>query len=364
MRVAVSYLLLNCLVLSVAAKGLRQQLRRTENNADTTTKATKSAHQKDKEGKSENKAENSGRPGHTASSQDRNGHSGAPSSGSVAAQGSVPGYAAASASGTISASEGSQSWAASATTNATNGTNARGSTTAPSMAATASQVTKIAHDKINMTLSEMPYKQIMCKNSSQVQSGSVINATWLSKGAYTNTVYLRYGLDNYSAWNTAPGGTLPPFAGEKVKDGKTKKDNDTLQDPDATYRMTFQTQVFAYQKGLVLSILLYDNQKGASVVTFESPTIEVKDVCERKKEEAKDSGESADGVADSQSEGEGEDEGSITSSVTKSASRSASAPAETETRISSEISSTMRSSGIVAVANYAVAILAGSMLLL
>lgn len=121
----------------------------------------------------------------------------------------------------------------------------------------------------------------MCDNTTEVQSGAVLNATWLSRGKYTNTVYVRYGTDGYSAWNLPPGGTLPPFAGEKMKG------NDVVQEPDAPYRMTFQTQVFAYQKGIKLSIVLFDNQRNRSVVTYESPEIFVRHQCVRAKELAK-----------------------------------------------------------------------------
>lgn len=149
-------------------------------------------------------------------------------------------------------------------------------------AATASQTAKIVNGKINMTLASMPYEQVMCKNATEVQSGSVINATWLSKGKYTNTVYVRYGIDDYAAWNLPPGGTLPPFTGIAVKADPLGIEVD---EPNGIYRMTFQTQVFAYQKGLKLSILLQDNQKGIPVVTYESPEIMVQARCELKEKD-------------------------------------------------------------------------------
>ncbi|KAK9900439.1 hypothetical protein P389DRAFT_192704 [Cystobasidium minutum MCA 4210] len=149
-------------------------------------------------------------------------------------------------------------------------------------AATTSATVKVDTSKINMTLANMPYEQSMCANKTEVQSGSVLNASWFSRGKYTNTVYVRYGIDGYQAWNLPPGGTLSPFAGSKVK-GK----ND-VQEPDATYRMTFQTQVFAYQKGIKLSIVLFDNQKNKSVVSYESREIVVKSQCVLAKDATKD----------------------------------------------------------------------------
>lgn len=155
------------------------------------------------------------------------------------------------------------------------------STSAAPPAATTSQTVKVSTNKVNMTLATMPYEQVMCDNTTEVQSGSVLNATWLSRGKYANTVYVRYGTDGYSAWNLPPGGTLPPFAGENMKG------DNGVQEPDAPYRMTFQTQVFAYQKGIKLSIVLYDNQQNRSVVTYESPEIFVRHQCMREKEIAK-----------------------------------------------------------------------------
>lgn len=147
-------------------------------------------------------------------------------------------------------------------------------TSSTSAAPTSSQTPRIEYDKVNMTLASMPYEQVMCKNTTEVQSGSVLNATWLSRGKYTNTVYIRYGTDGYAAWNLPAGGALPPFAGVKVRG------DPEVQDPDASYRMTFQTPVFAYQKGIKLSILLFDNQRNRSVVTFESPEIFIRNRCE------------------------------------------------------------------------------------
>jgi len=152
-------------------------------------------------------------------------------------------------------------------------------TTSSTSASTTTQSAKIVYNKINMTLASMPYEQIMCENSTEVQSGSVINVTWLSKGKYTNTVYIRYGIDDYQAWNLPVAGTLPPFAGVKVQG------DENIKDPKSIYRMTFQTQVFAYQKGIKLSIVVLDNQKGLPVVTYESPQIYIKDRCVVKEKE-------------------------------------------------------------------------------
>jgi len=139
-----------------------------------------------------------------------------------------------------------------------------------------SETASVRYDQVNVTLAQMPKGQVMCKNTSEVESGTVLNVTWFSKGAYTNTVYLRYATDGYQTWNTAPGGTLPPYAGQKLRS------NSSTQDPDATYRMTFQIQVYAYQKGIIMTILVFDNQKNITVVSLESPRIIVQHTCQRK----------------------------------------------------------------------------------
>ena len=86
--------------------------------------------------------------------------------------------------------------------------------------------------EMQVRLARMPYKQILCSNISHVMTGTTLNVSWTSKGNYSNTLYVKYATDNYTAWNSAMP-TQPGTAGNKL--GKAGE-----SDSKSDYLMTYQ----------------------------------------------------------------------------------------------------------------------------
>lgn len=128
------------------------------------------------------------------------------------------------ANGSAGTTSARQSLTKTSQTNSIPTTNSQNSST-PSHTSGNKTANETPSSKLAIRLADMPYKQVLCQNISQVMTGTTLNVSWTSKGSYGNTLYAKYATDGYQAWVSAmptqPGtsGTKLPAAGKNGKKG-------------------------------------------------------------------------------------------------------------------------------------------------
>ncbi|KAL7005887.1 hypothetical protein EMMF5_004623 [Cystobasidiomycetes sp. EMM_F5] len=122
---------------------------------------------------------------------------------------------------------------------------------------------------VNVTLAYLPVAQQLCQNHSEVANGATLNATWVSGGSLTNTLYTRFATDGYSGWNNL-GSAFYPSPDARVPDSS---------DDDPLYRYTFQTTVWQYQRGIIFTVLQYEPKKNVTLPGFSSKPISIVGTC-------------------------------------------------------------------------------------
>lgn len=255
---------------------------------------------------------------------------------------------------TTTASRTSDSTVATYTTGA-NTTSTTGHSTTSSSTASPVQMDTNSKGKVNVTLAHMPYNQSMCLTTSQVMSGSVLNVTWISKGKYSNTVYTKSAVDGFNAW-TAGMQTQPGTAGQRLSHFRPLHSSTTMNDDkegyDAMWQLTYQRQVFQYEKAIIFTVIVRDETLNASVAMWDTKPIYIVARCkakqdleeEQQKQKQKSQNQTATGTEMTSSSDAG---GSQTDAT--SASASASASASTSSSAAAPMTATPRSAVAIAI---------------
>lgn len=129
---------------------------------------------------------------------------------------------------------------------------------------------------VNITLARLVggtssgQQQTLCKNTSLVVDGTILNVTWTTKPKLSNTLYVRYGVDGYNAWTPASP-TLPPGTGRAADpDPENKKKSELI--------LEYQQTVFRANVGVAFTLLQFDKEKNVTH-TYNTQPIEIVESC-------------------------------------------------------------------------------------